>query len=32
MGADLLEALVSDAWTTGSQTYYDANRTTDSEW
>lgn len=32
MGADLLEALVSDAWVTGSQTYYDTNRTTDSEW
>ena len=32
MGADLLEALVSDAWTTGSQTYYDSSRTTDSEW
>lgn len=32
LGADLLEALASDAWVTGSQAYYDQNRTTDSEW
>lgn len=32
LGADLLEALVSDAWVTGSQTYFDQNRTADSEW
>ena len=32
MDADLLEALASDAWETGSQTYYDENRTTEGEW
>ena len=32
MDPDLLEALQSDSWMIGAQTYYDEQRTSDGEW